>query len=65
MSPPVLKALERILAPLAKLLLSQGVTHGQVSEMLKVAMVREALRRSNGPSINDGSLIKEPTDSRL
>ena len=65
MSPPVLKALERILAPLAKLLLSQGVTHGQVSEMLKVAMVGEALRRSNGPSINDGSLIKEPTDSRL
>ena len=33
--------------------------------MLKVAMVGEALRRSNGPSINDGSRIKEPTDSRL
>ena len=65
MSPPVLKALERILAPLAKLLLSQGISHGQVSEMLKVAMVREALRRASGPSVNDDSPIKEPTDSRL
>ncbi|MEY3942341.1 MAG: hypothetical protein RLZZ133_31 [Pseudomonadota bacterium] len=65
MSPSVLKALERILAPLAKLLLSQGVTHGQVSEMLKVAMVREALHRANSPSMHDGSRIKEPTDSRL
>ena len=65
MSPPVLKALERILAPLAKLLLSQGISHGQVSEMLKVAMVREALRRSSGPLTNEGGLVKEPTDSRL
>jgi hypothetical protein len=65
MSPPVLKALERILAPLAKLLLSQGIGHGQVSEMLKIAMVREAIRRSSGPSINEGVPVKEPTDSRL
>ena len=39
-------AVERILLPLARLLVSQGVSYGQVSEMLKAAMVREALARA-------------------
>lgn len=66
MSPRILQALERILTPLAKILLSQGITHGQISEMLKVTMVREAIRRASGEKTVAGRQIKdEPTDSRI
>ena len=44
-------AIMRILQPLARLLVSQGVSYGQVSEMLKTAMVRAAFERAkHGPT---------------
>ena len=44
-------AIMRILQPLARLLVSQGVSYGQVGEMLKTAMVRAAFERAkHGPT---------------
>jgi hypothetical protein len=62
----IYQAISRVLNPLARLLISQGVSFGQASEMLKAAMVREALQRaldSNDPAGEGGK--GGPSDSRL
>lgn len=42
MPNPLQQALQHILNPLARLMMSQGVSYGQACEMLKIAMVKEA-----------------------
>lgn len=59
-------AIDRILSPLARLLVSQGVSFGEVSEMLKAAMVREALVRAKSTEAQTGRDANlPPSDSRL
>lgn len=55
MSPHLLQAIQQIFRPLARLLMSRGISYGQACEMLKIAMVKEA-------TIQTGS---ELTDSRV
>lgn len=60
------QAISRVLAPLARLLISQGVSFGQASEMLKAAMVREALQRAQASDDAPGGDSRgTPSDSRL
>jgi len=58
-------AIERILLPLARLLVSQGVSYGQVSEMLKAAMVREALARAESLEEQAGRGVQEVGVTKL
>ena len=58
-------AIERILLPLARLLVSQGVSYGQVSEMLKAAMVREALARAESLEEQAGRGVQEVGATKL
>lgn len=58
-------AIERILLPLARLLVSQGVSYGQVSEMLKAAMVREALARAEALEEQAGRGVQEVGAAKL
>lgn len=58
MSIALQNAIERILAPLARLLISKGVTYGVASKLLKSALVREAEARLSDATV-------KATDSRL
>jgi len=64
MSKAIHIAIIRILGPLARLLIRQGVSFGQVSELLKVVMVNEAIKLSK--PLNEAKATSSstaPTDS--
>ncbi len=58
MAPPLQKAVTRVLAPLVRLLLRHGVSHGEFSSWAKQAYVREA-------SMHFGIDGKSPSVSRI
>ena len=64
MSEAIHIAIIRILGPLARLLIRQGVSFGQVSELLKMAMVNEAIKLSKPLGQGEAaSSSNAPTDS--